>query len=395
MKLLVVSSFPEKDLLHGKKTVGVASYAKNTLLHMLKDVDADITVFAETLEGEDFEYQDSGMHVVRNWKRGSFLSLISLYSKIVQHPSKKVMLQFEMYMFGNAGHALLSTVLTTIARLMGKEITLVLHQVVSNVEIFEKNKVKQLFFNLTKSIFYKMVLLSASKVVVFEQELKNRLGGASKIYVIPHAVEQDSPIEQNDAKRYLGLDINKKYVLYFGFLSPYKGVDTLINSWNLGEEYQLIVAGGPNPNYKDDEEYNAFVKEVFDTAATKNIMAPGFLPQEDIKYYFSAADLVVLPYVLFMSSSGPMAFGFTYDCGILMSEPLSVYFETHDMKAALNEVGLSKDDITFSLDETLNDTVVTAYANLPAYKEFSALVKTSRSWKVIGEQYNTLISNDE
>lgn len=391
LELLVITSFPENGLLHGSKTVGVASYAKNTLLAILKkDSDIKINIFAEILDKAE-SYVDSNMQVTRNWKRKNLLSIFKMFVSVLRHPSKNVLLQFEMFMFGGFSHALLGVLMTVFARCLGKDITLVLHQVVSEVEVFEKNKLKGLFFKLSRKIFYNLVLLSASRIVVFEQELKDRLGRGDKILVIPHAVEQKAPLNKQDAKKALKLSPEKSYILYFGFLSPYKGVDVLLENWENKNGYQLILAGGPNPNHENDPEYQAFINKTFELARQKDVIAPGFVKQEEIELYFSAADLVVLPYLLFMSSSGPMALAFTYEVGVMLSQPLGVYFNTQDMSDSLTEVGLTVDDVTFPLNRELSSRIYSALENPATLKSFSQKVKAYRSWDYIGGLYYSSI----
>ena len=61
MKLLVISSYPEKDQVHGEKTVGVGNYTKATLLALMRaDPGLDITVFAENLGNREDYIENNG-----------------------------------------------------------------------------------------------------------------------------------------------------------------------------------------------------------------------------------------------------------------------------------------------------------------------------------------------
>ena len=93
----------------------------------------------------------------------------------------------------------------------------------------------------------------------------------------------------------LGLDQNKKYILFFGFIRAYKGLDLLLNAFSdvrlqeLGIE--LIIAG---EYYEDAQPY---IQKIRDLKLENSIHSYAqFIADEDVKNYFCAADLVVQPY---------------------------------------------------------------------------------------------------
>jgi len=97
-----------------------------------------------------------------------------------------------------------------------------------------------------------------------------------------------------NACKKLNLDPNKKYLLFFGFIRKYKGLDLLLEAMaderirNAGIE--LIVAG---EYYDDAVTYTQMVAQ----KQLKNVhLFTDFIPNSEVRYYFSAADLVVQPY---------------------------------------------------------------------------------------------------
>lgn len=115
----------------------------------------------------------------------------------------------------------------------------------------------------------------------------------------PHPI-YDSYLEgvsKAEACRKIQLDAAKKYILFFGFIRDYKGLDWLLEVMAdpriTKAGIELIVAG----------EY--YSKEV--EAANNRVMAARnlhgrvhlrteFIPNSEVRHYFSAADLVVQPY---------------------------------------------------------------------------------------------------
>ena len=90
----------------------------------------------------------------------------------------------------------------------------------------------------------------------------------------------------------LGLDLKKKYILFFGFIRRYKGLDLLIEAMvSISENIHLIVAG---EFYEDELAYKKLVNRL---EIKKRVhFYSEFIPQDQVNIYFSACDIVVQPY---------------------------------------------------------------------------------------------------
>ncbi len=392
MNLLVISSYPEKAALHGKKTVGVGNYTKATLLALAKSsLEAKIRVFAEVHEGKE-SYLENKIQVERFWKRGNILSQIALFTKAFRAPEKKILFPFEMFMLGGFLNAIIMLPLMLLLKIGGKKIFLVLHQVVGDdISKFEKNKVKAYVFSAFRRAFYAYLVFISYKVVVFEEELKYRIGAGKKVVVIPHAVIQEKVLDKEASREKLGLDREAKYAFYFGFLSPYKGVDKLLEIWEDMEGIKLIIGGGGNPNHMRKSSYKKYVDSIIGLAKEKDALATGFIPEEEMPLYFSAVDLVILPYTVFVSSSGPLSHAFSWGNGVLLSEPLRSYFDSHDMKQALDESDISVEEICFALDRPIRSKILWAMHNIDKLRDFSVRMRQVRSWDSVGKMYRQVL----
>jgi len=99
-------------------------------------------------------------------------------------------------------------------------------------------------------------------------------------------------MERTEAEKALGIEPGKKNLLFFGLIREYKGLDILLKAFGeLDDDYQLIVAGEP---------YGSFAKyqEIIDSSPAKDRihLFTNYIKDSEVKTYFSAADLVVLPY---------------------------------------------------------------------------------------------------
>jgi D-inositol-3-phosphate glycosyltransferase len=100
---------------------------------------------------------------------------------------------------------------------------------------------------------------------------------------------------REEALQKLKLDPADKYVLFFGLIRKYKGLDLLIEAFadprfrNSG--IKLIVAG---EYYSDEEEYVNLIKE--HKLEEEIIQVNKFIPNSEVADFFNASDLVVQPY---------------------------------------------------------------------------------------------------
>ena len=117
----------------------------------------------------------------------------------------------------------------------------------------------------------------------------------------------ETPAEP-EAKRQLGLE-GKKVLLFFGFIRGYKGLDVLleaVRSLPEDDNYHLVIVG---EFYEDQARY----REALDAlhAEKRLTLVDRYVPNEEVGVYFSAADLVMVPY-LSATQSGviQIAYGF-------------------------------------------------------------------------------------
>lgn len=115
--------------------------------------------------------------------------------------------------------------------------------------------------------------------------------------VSPHPIydHYGAITSKTEAAEALDLDSNYKYILFFGFIRKYKGLDLLIEAFadvRLRQyPVKLIIAGefyDPQEPYKEIIHKYALEDEV--------ILHTDFIPDSEVAYYFNAADMVAQPY---------------------------------------------------------------------------------------------------
>ena len=97
------------------------------------------------------------------------------------------------------------------------------------------------------------------------------------------------------AREKLGLDKGGKYLLFFGFIRKYKGLDVLLQAFAdkriQAAGIKLIIAG---EYYDKPDEYQAIIAE--HNLENALVQANDFIPDSEVSMYFSAADMVVQTY---------------------------------------------------------------------------------------------------
>ena len=111
----------------------------------------------------------------------------------------------------------------------------------------------------------------------------------------PHPLFENfgAAVARDEACRRLGLDPAQRYALFFGLIRDYKGLDILLDAWARFRRpgHRLIVAG---EFYASRERYVRQIEELH--LGEEVILHDFFVPDADVKYYFSAADVLVQPY---------------------------------------------------------------------------------------------------
>ena len=114
----------------------------------------------------------------------------------------------------------------------------------------------------------------------------------SKVIFHPLYSHFGDKLPRAEAESLLGLRPGMKNLLFFGLIREYKGLDILLQAFDtLPDDYQLIIAG---ECYGSFDKYQAAIDA--SPARSRIHVFRHYIDDADVKKYFSAADLTVLPY---------------------------------------------------------------------------------------------------
>ncbi len=124
-------------------------------------------------------------------------------------------------------------------------------------------------------------------------------------------------LSRDEALQLLNLDPKYRYVLFFGFIRAYKGLDLLLDAfadpWLKQSDVKLIVAG---EFYGDSAPYLSKIEQL--GIADKVVLCTDFIPDGEVNRYFSAADIVAQPYKT-ATQSGVTQIAFHFEKAMLVT----------------------------------------------------------------------------
>ena len=104
-----------------------------------------------------------------------------------------------------------------------------------------------------------------------------------------------SPLDRDLALGQLDMDPSSKYMLFFGFIRRYKGLDLLIEAFSHEQlremNLKLIVAG---EFYEDSAPYREMIDKL--KLGEDVLFFDRFINDDEVAAFFSVADLIVQPY---------------------------------------------------------------------------------------------------
>jgi len=159
--------------------------------------------------------------------------------------------------------------------------------------------------------------IAMSKSVLTELDIFDR---QKPRLLSPHPVFDNfgESINREDALRNLELDSSYRYILFFGLIREYKGLDIMINAFANKElremKLRLLVAG---EFYTPREPYDGLIKK--HDLEDDIIVHPHFVPDSDVKNWFCAADIIAQPYKS-ATQSGVTQIGYHFNKPMLVSD---------------------------------------------------------------------------
>ena len=174
---------------------------------------------------------------------------------------------------------------------------------------------------------------------------------------------------------------SENIILYFGIIRDYKGLDVLIKSLDLlkhKNNYHLIIAGECYGNI-------AKYKKLISSLGLKNSITwfNRYIPDDQVNIYFSASDVVVLPYKS-ASQSGIAQISYNYNIPIIVSDLEGLSEIVENGKSGFVFESENHIDLAKILDDNLGTS------NFDNMQKFISSYKKIFSWEKFVESIEML-----
>jgi len=186
-----------------------------------------------------------------------------------------------------------------------KTLIITMHTILSQKEKFNQGKIKTFLRKFLYQIQNRWISWTCDKIIVHSEAFKKILMeeykiSSKKVIVFPHAIIEDVKITDKErAKRELNL--KGRVYLLIGTMVPDHGHDIIIRQANKIGKTILVVTNPSTVNYRNAKKIKEFLrlnqkiieKNHFEKFVRFDL---GYVPYETWWKYFSAADLIILPY---------------------------------------------------------------------------------------------------
>ncbi len=174
------------------------------------------------------------------------------------------------------------------------------------------------FYKMLARIVDGLIFLSETSLTLFQKDEKMHFFKEKSMAIVPHGhylPVYPVWVSNNEARKLLGLPLNKKILLFFGALRPYKGLEELLAAAKelSYKDLFLLIAGKPL-----SEEYKKSLLHMAKGASHIRFHSE-YIPDDEVPTYFGAADLVVLPYKEILNS-GTAFLALTFGVPILVPQ---------------------------------------------------------------------------
>ena len=199
----------------------------------------------------------------------------------------------------------------------------------------------------------------------------------------PHPIydHYGEQMSKEEACQALHLKPENQYMLFFGLVRAYKGLDLLLDAFGKVKDQlpnlQLIIAG---EFYEDEDKYRA---QIANNGLTDRVIIKNeFIADADLRKYFGAADLIVQPYKS-ATQSGVTQVAFHFEKPMLVTNVGGLGEIVHDHK-----MGYAVEPNAEAIAQALTDYYT--HNRQADYTQYLIQQKDRYSWEGMAQTFYTI-----
>ena len=317
------------------------------------------------------------------WKKT--VRILSYYLKLIRYGATAKPRIFHI-LWNNKFLHFDRTLLTYYYKLLGKVVVLTVH----NVNTEKRDNKDSALNRLTLRIQYRLADHLFVHTEKMKQELISEFGvRPSRISVIPMGINNLAPqtdLTPDEAKRRLGLRQDEKAILFFGRITPYKGLEILVEAFqkNLpsADNYRLIVAG--RPEEATAATYWVPIREALGAEVQEGrvLLRAEHIPDAETELYFKAADVLVLPY-RDIYQSGILFLGYSFGLPSLAADVGSLRDEMVEGRTGFLFEPEDPTDLARAIEKYFASAL---YRDLNQHRrEIQDYARQGHDWNIVGQ----------
>ncbi len=283
-------------------------------------------------------YADINVPIRQVWRPG-LMAWLDIVRAVWKFKPDVLHVQYYFFLFGNGASGEISALLLALSMLLLRtRLVVTLH------DVPEKERMTQQYLRLHKyhypaplvragvSAVFSVFGKAAQAVIVHGDRFAQRLiefgVPSGKIAVIPHMPLLVKRIERTAARAQLNIRNGACVILFFGYATGYKGLESLLDAFEILERrksyVRLILGAGIRPKSGDTPEYRRYYRRLEERArGMQYVRFVGFIESSQLDTYLSAADAGILPYLEYHGASGPLYYYLAHGCPVLVSRAVA------------------------------------------------------------------------
>ncbi|MHB1798583.1 MAG: glycosyltransferase family 4 protein [Vulcanimicrobiaceae bacterium] len=352
------------------------------LAHALAADGLKVEIVSPIGQGTPARWEDApNVSVIPSYRRGDIKFATQAARGISNSNSSLLHVQHELFAYGGIMTAMSLPYVLHNARLRGRRVISTIHGVIPLDSIDDKF-VGEFMLRAPAPIvrgawrlLIRAVASGSDAIHVHDKQhkawLQKQYGVLNRpIYVIPFGplVHENAfvSLDRLEARRRLNLPIKAHVLLFFGFHSPYKGLDYILQAapslLESDPSLYIIIAG------KSPERFE--VERSCVTANRSRLLFTGFVPDGDIPSYFIGSDALILPYKVNLATSGPLGIAVASGLPVLASSLFLASYPQMPCTFELSVQALRKAVLSYFTDAEIRRRA----------KEFIVALRSEMSW---------------
>jgi len=218
---------------------------------------------------------------------------------------------------------------------------------------------------------------ASDKIIVHNEFCKKRLSFDSE--VIHHGCKPSETVPREEAMKKLGIDPRVPLVGYCGFISSYKGLESLIEAVSKIPKSALLIGGGWHT--EQSTQYIASLNQMTQRILPHRCKWLGFVPDDELATAYGAMDVVVYPSI-YTTESGALLMALSHGKAVIANR-LAPFREKEKLGALTTFKGVNSLAKKIRLLLRDEDARTKLEEGARSYVE-------NNSWEKVAEQHLTL-----